>query len=191
MDNYQVKYLKYKNKYINLLKKTGGSINQHKIDDSITIEPSLLNTKLSLRTVSQYSIDCGPGGSLSGKNIWLKSGDSKLKNYLFKVKSCGSDANDYYYLYIKEKTSDFDATFDDSITIEPSLLNTKLSLRTVSQYSIDCGPGGSLSGKNIWLKSGDSKLKNYLFKVKSCGSDANDYYYLYIKEKTSDFDATF
>ena len=56
---------------------------------------------MSNNDILRYKIDCGPGGNLSGQDIWLKSFDPIYSNYLFKLKKCIGDHNGNYYVYIK------------------------------------------------------------------------------------------
>jgi len=107
--SFRLKYLKYKNKYIelkNYLKvQKGGN----------PIDESLLNTLLELNAdeIQKYKINCGKYGSLSGKDIWLSSFDPIYEDYLFKLKKCSAhDTNWIYTLYIKKKDSDFNVSFN-------------------------------------------------------------------------------
>ena len=103
---YKQKYLKYKQKYLNLM-----NLNLDKKKENIMIggfiPDSLIGYEMVL-TASQlqkYNINCGPNLSYNIPNGIYNSFDHNYSNYSFKLRSCKEDFKGHYYLTIYKKSS--------------------------------------------------------------------------------------
>jgi hypothetical protein len=95
MSNYKEKYLKYKSKYLDLKKQTGGNLCDFENWIKLDTNPGQLNCGIFLhKTNPKLIMKCGE--SESDKSMWVNEINSKAHLFPIIYSFCKDDKNESY-----------------------------------------------------------------------------------------------